>query len=194
MRICFTLVLLLAGLTVLRGQTCTNRCLDFDGTGDYVSASASPVTGNANFTAEARFVCTSSGTSFRRLFAFGGTNTRIEVGESNGSLRFLRQSSTGSATTGIPYGSIRNNGWHHLAVRRSGGTLTFFVDCDSVYSTTFTGTLNIDAFRVGSPAITVTGTVWWDGLIDEVRVWSTTRTGAQIDSTCNCGLQGNESG
>ena len=127
MRIIVTLVLFLAGLPVLRAQTCPNRCLDFDGASDFVQSAAAPVTGNADFTAEARFYCTSptTSTAFRRLFAFGGASTRIEVGEIGGKLAYQRLSSAGTfgpsqvpTTTGIP---LRANGWHHVAVRRSGG-------------------------------------------------------------------------
>lgn len=190
-----TLAVLFLCPALFQAQTCPNRCLDFDGTSDYVQSVASPLTGNANFTVEARFLCTSSGVSFRRLWGLAGPGTRIEILESGGLLRLYRQSNGGGATTVQIYGSsIRDNAWHHIAARRNGGIITIFVDCDSVLQVPLPGTLDITAFRVGNHATTVTGTTFWDGLIDEVRVWNTPRSAAEIEDNCSCGLAGNESG
>lgn len=191
MRIILAFVLWVFTLFAANGQ-CPNRSLAFDGVDDYLQSALSPVTGDANFTVEARFLCTSDSNTYRRLFGFGGTNTRIEVGELSGALRLYRQSSTGGGAIPIPSGPIRNNGWHHLALRREAGTIMVYLDCELIFTTPLTGVLNINNFRVGSAAVSVAGAVRWQGRIDEVRVWNTVRTPAEIASSCNCNLTGNE--
>lgn len=187
------LTALLASHGQLLGQCANNdnRCLDFDPTSpsDYVQTTSSPVAGNSNFTVEARFLCTSTGTSTRRLFAFaGGTNNRFEISESGGALRFTRQVVGGSVTTsGITSPNVRDNAWHHLAATRNGTTVRVYLDGTQVYSTTgFVGDLNTTTFRIGASVLSVGATFHWDGRIDEVRVWDVERTAQQINQFRLC--------
>jgi len=170
---------------------CTNRCLDFDPAipSDYVQTTSSPVTGNSNFTVEARFLCTSTGTNTRRLFAFGGgTNNRFEVAESGGALRVIRQVVGGGiTTTNIVSPNVRNGLWHHLAATRNGTTLRLYLNGTQVYtSAAFVGTLNTTTFRIGASVLSTGATFHWDGRIDELRVWNVERTSAQINEFRLC--------
>lgn len=169
----------------LRAQI-INRCLDFDPTtpSDYVQTTSSPVTGNSNFTVEARFFCTSTGSNTRRLFAFGGgANNRFEISESGGALRFTRQVVGGSITTSnITSPNVRDDAWHHLAATRNGATVRVYLDGVQVYTTAgFAGVLNTTTFRIGASVLSVGATFHWDGRIDEVRVWDVERTAAEIE-------------
>lgn len=169
---------------------CTNRCLDFNPAvaSDYVQTTSSPVTGNANFTVEARFLCQSTGANTRRLFAFGGGSNRFEVAESGGALRFIRQSIAGSITTSnITSANVRDGVWHHLAATRTGATVRVYLDGTQVYTTAgFTGSLGINTFRIGGSVLSTGATFHWDGSIDEVRVWDVERTAAQINNYRLC--------
>ncbi len=169
---------------------CTNRCLDFNPAvaSDYVQTTSSPVTGNANFTVEARFLCQSTGTNTRRLFAFGGGGNRFEVAESGGVLRFIRQSLSGSITTSnITSANVRDGAWHHLAATRTGATVRVYLDGTQVYTTAgFTGSLGINTFRIGGSVFSTGAPFHWDGSIDEVRVWDVERTAAQINNYRLC--------
>ncbi len=167
---------------------CTNRCLDFDPTApvDYVESSF-PTMGNSDFTVETRFFCTSSGANIRRLFGFGGNNTRFEIAESGGLLRFIRQVSGGTGTLfTITSPNVRDGQWHHLAATRSGPAVLVYLDGIQVYSTTLPGMLATTALRLGAPVLSANTTTTWDGRIDEVRVWNTARTLAQISEFRFC--------
>lgn len=125
-----TLLFLFSPTLFLLSQTCPNRSLDFDGTGDYVQSATAPVSGNANFTLEARFICTSAGTAFRRLLAFGGSSTRVEIGEVNGRLAYYHLSSAGTyGPVLVNSTSLRDGNWHHLALVRNGSNMLVYLDC-----------------------------------------------------------------
>jgi hypothetical protein len=196
----FLLLLLLR----LSAQNCSNICLDFDPASnpnpDYVESGAVPIAANANFTMEARFLLpvANTGTGQRFLMGLGGSANRVELLEMGGLLRIIRQSSSvASSLSSISTVNFRDGAWHHIAVTRNGSSLSVYVDGTLRWANTaFTGTMTATTFRVGAPALsgaTIAG-VSWDGLIDEVRVWNTVRTAAEIGATLGCGLQGNEAG
>lgn len=187
----------------LHAQNCSNICIDFDPTAnptsDYVESTAAPVASNANFTIEARFLMptTNTGTGQRFLIGLGGTTNRLELLEMGGLLRIVRQSTTvGSALSSLSTMNFRDGAWHHLAATRNGSLLNVYLDGSLIWTNSaFTGNMAITTFRVGAPAMTgALANNTWDGLIDEVRVWNTVRTSAQIAANARCGLQGNEAG
>jgi hypothetical protein len=93
--------------------------------------------------------------------------------------------------------------WHHLAVSFdiNGGNpiVTFYVDGSSVASALTNGTTigtslhNSDQpFRVGADPDWLGA--YYDGLIDEVRMWSDVRTSGEISANYQTELVGNEAG
>jgi PKD repeat protein len=202
MRQLLPLFALLLACAALRAQPCTNRCLSFDGFNDYVQPAGSPITLDGNFSVECRFVCSSTGSAQRRLWSLTGTgspNTRFEIAEAGGVLRLIRQVSgggSGSFIIAAAAPNIRDGNWHHLAVTRSGSVLKFYLDGNDLGSSlVLPGTLNnINTFRVGGPVLGASTTTNWLGLIDEVRVWNTVRTEAQIDAALNCQAACNAAG
>jgi hypothetical protein len=77
-------------------------------------------------------------------------------------------------------GFINDGNWHHYAVTFSGGTLTFYVDgvedgTDSGSNPTVTGT----NLRIGGREYPG-NTDEWDGGLDEIKIWNTALSGAQI--------------
>jgi hypothetical protein len=190
-----------------RAQVCDNLAMDFDGDGDYISLSTTgtPVTGDANFTAEAWFTIaspvTSCGSTFRRLITLAGNGSpasRFEVGECNGQLKLFWSNTNnnfipgGVATISGPLGSD----CHHLAVVRNGGLIEIFLDgvLAPIYSGAFTGMLNTNLFRIGSWGGGSVLNSDWQGTVDEVRLWSVPRTAAQIRDYKDCSLSGTSTG
>ena len=92
--------------------------------------------------------------------------------------------------------SLAANSWHHLAATwsHSAGftTLTLFLDGVQVASNTaaLLITLNPGMFLGGSPALPKFG----PGNMDEVQVWNSARTPAQIAADMNQALTGSEAG
>ena len=89
--------------------------------------------------------------------------------------------------------------WAHLALTYSASTQFFqlFADGVLVFSTAGTGNIGdrwptFNYFRIGGRR--EASREFFDGLIDEVRLWNIVRTEAEIRSTMNISLEGNEPG
>lgn len=174
---------------------CSNRCLNFNATSpsDYVQCATSPLaaSGSSDFTIEARFICQSTGINVRRVFSTGtnSPSSRIDLTEINGALRLYWQTVGGSTLQSPSLTNIRDNNWHHVALVRSGTSLILYLDGVQIFSdNTVTGAFSLSSFRIGGIFNTTTSTFFWQGSIDEVRVWTTARTQADINLTRNCKL------
>ncbi|MGB0176505.1 MAG: LamG-like jellyroll fold domain-containing protein [Owenweeksia sp.] len=90
--------------------------------------------------------------------------------------------------------TLTSGNWYHIAFTYDGSTMRAFVNGNtdgthSVSGTIHNGTvpLTIGARSEGSI------TRYFDGTMDEVRIWNTTRTQPQIQAAMNSELSGNES-
>lgn len=107
----------------------------FDGVADYfdVAASGDFLIGTGAFTLEAwvNFSSSSSDTYYKRVFMLDGPS-----GNNNGNLQIIISASTGGAQAFTATGDLSIEGnikiaddkWHHIAVVRSGTTVTLYVD------------------------------------------------------------------
>jgi len=91
---------------------------------------------------------------------------------------------TGGDTSIFRAGSVRANEWQHVAVVRSGASVTGYVNGQAL--ATFTNGSDVSAIKAGSSSFVVGGYSTSDqpftGLIDQVRVWSSARTAAELQS------------
>lgn len=112
---------------------------------------------------------------------------RIELGTEGGELAiFLGTSVIGSGV------DIRDDEWHHVALTSDGAVLTIYLDGDNVLETPDDSQLR-SSIVIGSWNVTDTD-AQWIGPMDEIRVWSVTRTQEQIMTNMNCRYEGNEDG
>lgn len=94
-------------------------------------------------------------------------------------------------------GALSTATWYHLAaaINTTSGAWNIYVNGSSVDSGTntapFTIETNASAFNVGFGA-SQGGDNYFDGLIDDARVWNAVRTSSQISSNYNCALAGSE--
>ncbi|WP_020534145.1 LamG domain-containing protein [Lewinella cohaerens] len=134
-------------------------------------------------------------TEFRRLFSFGGTNTRIEVGQLGGQLVYFIQGGVFNNTGVNNITPIGVNVWQHLALVKNGAQIDFYLDCVLVGSTPSLAayTFNITNFRLGRWPGGAAAAADWQGLVDELRIWDTALIPAEICGRLNCPLAGNES-
>ena len=97
--------------------------------------------------------------------------------------------------------SVNDNIWHHAALRIDSTTLSGFLDGILIGTATITGTISSPTGRMAIGAQPpfvgqASYTNFYDGLIDEVRVWNSARTNQQIadnqqiEITTASGLQG----
>ncbi len=83
--------------------------------------------------------------------------------------------------------------WHHIAGTVDNGTVKLYIDGQEVANGSFSGTPSALPMPLRIGASNFDGR-FFDGIIDEVRLWSTTRTAQQIAEASTQDLIGNESG
>ena len=104
---------------------------------------------------------------------------------------FITNSTTG-ATSKTYDSSITafDSTWHHVAFTWDAGTLELYVDGVKDTSVTKTADNAVTSIRTTTAALTIgngTNNFYFDGNIDEVAVWNTTLTDAQITAIYNSG-------
>ena len=173
------------GLTTtsaVRGKL--GQALSFNGTGDYVGFSSS-IIGTGTYTL-CLWVNMDPTVAYEGLisnypfyFYFASSTT------TEGSLALSDDGTMTSAWSG----SVTTNAWHHVCfLRKSGGTATFYVD------STLSGTPDQSA---GSPSVPVNWTTigqdgaggnwWFDGKMDDVRIYNRELSEAEIANLYNMG-------
>jgi hypothetical protein len=168
-----------------------NKALDFDGTNDYVAVSnhSSIPVGNESYTIEAWFYADQMGT--RGIVGWGNYGsfnqvTALRLHGSNG-IRHYWWAADLDVTTGDISGA-----WHHVAVTWDGTNRKLYLD--GVYKNgdqpSAHAVPNASNFRIGS----TNNSEYFDGKIDEIRIWSEARTQQEIQATMNNTLTGSESG
>ena len=83
--------------------------------------------------------------------------------------------------------------WSHVAGVYDGTSIHLYLNGTEVASAPFTGSIPMTNVPI-SIGNSYTQDRPFDGTIDEVRVWNIARSQAQIQSTMNCPLTGNETG
>jgi hypothetical protein len=149
--------------------------LFFDGTSVLRVSANNPLNPVGNFTAEC-WVYTTSTADQTILFLHGNTGSyaaiRVGLVSSGAYLLVSTNGSSWAINTGT-VGSVPINQWNHIAVVRSAGTFTLYVNGSSVASsaavaattTLFTGTVHQIGAQNSSGVVT-----FFIGYIDEVRV------------------------
>jgi hypothetical protein len=164
--------------------------LNFDGTDDYVSvpSNATIPIGNANYTIEAWIKPSVLG--HKGIVGWGNFGTLKQCNAVRLDATGLVNYWWGSDMT-VAY-TFSLNTWYHVAFSYDGTTRKAYINGVLVQSDFPTGHAvpNANNFRIGS----TNNGEYFSGGIDEVRIWNTAQTAADILRMKNCELQGTESG
>ncbi len=88
---------------------------------------------------------------------------------------------------------LRDDKWHHVAVSRTGGIVTYYVDGQNVYTKANNSNISsTQKMTIGAAHPSIPNATRFKGSIRDVRVWTTARTGAEIAANMNATLTGNE--
>jgi hypothetical protein len=158
----------------------------FDGVDDYVSLPAGAGPQGSSWTFEAWVaVADFSGGILRTLVNWGNsstTSTHVGVFASDHSSTPGRVRANVNGTVLVGTSNILNQDRVHVAVVRDGSMVTLYVDGVAEDSDTLssTGTASPRESLIGKIVSFGGGATFWTGTIDEVLVWDTALTAAQI--------------
>ena len=177
-----------------------NNALRFDGTNDFISVFTNtgiPI-GNSNYTIEAwikPYVFTSS-TNTNGIIGWGDWSLPNKVNafrlDRAGLLNYWNGPDLITLSSGTVSSIFTAQEWRHVACSYDGTTRKLYVDGVVVasdipggHTTPFSSNLKIG---------TTTNIEYFNGALDEIRVWNLGRTQTQIQANMNSTLTGNETG
>ena len=182
------------GATFALGRV--GQAFSFDGVDDYVEVADSTNLDLGVFTAETWIKTTSTFSvgGFRTMFVKGiafNENYGAYLHTPTGKIRF-------QFTSAGPYhffdsGASVNDGiWHHVAVLYDGSQMRMYIDgvLDSSFVPTGMPDTNTHALTFGQRSDPSQALYRWDGLIDELAIYNSALSAAEIQAIFNAGSAG----
>jgi len=174
--------------------------LKFDGTNDYVDAGTPVVTQIANNLSITVWIKPSASTGWRDILTnqwkYLQSGLILAINGATGQLHYAATGTNINYIGRDPVSNTLDGKWHHVALTLENGVFKTYLD----------GTL-IDTYNSGLTEIKYTGGYkfligrdsgdggeYFNGCIDEVSIWNTVRTEAQIKASMYKELAGNETG
>lgn len=166
--------------------------LNFDGSNDYVDVGSIPSIGNGSVTVEAWVKPVSFG-NWNYIFSYGqtGDNALIAmvINSSGNLVAYIEADGTNQITSLSDGAALTLNQWNHVAIvlDRTNNTITRYLNGQQLGTASSTSIL-------GSATISSQGSAYiagannkitgehFDGILDELRIWTTARTQSQIQS------------
>ena len=175
-------ILIMGFLALFAQSPGSGSSLNFDGVNDYVNIPNAPsLNPTTTMTVEAWIRADSYGPNpwsnsivNKEGWASGNQGYAFRCGQ-NGRLSFI------VAGAGVgPWQEVESaplmstNTWYHVAGSYDGTTLRVFINGEQVATTPFFGTLGVGNYdvRIGQISYAPGGNRYFDGQIDEVRIWS----------------------
>ncbi len=185
-------LLLLVAFYVVTAQSQTNvsNALHFDGSNDQVQTTFPGVFGTTNRTFEAWIKTDIGAPSNMCILDYGqnaGGSRNTFKTTTSGRIQFISGGTNANITSNSSV--LPSNQWTHVAFVLDNGTGYFFVNGTPAgsgnLSTVNTPTTGTD-LRIGQRV--PGGSIRFEGIIDEVRIWNVARTQAQLQNTMNMRL------
>jgi hypothetical protein len=197
-------------LTTINGQdrifftagTLAGKALNFNGSNSYVRLPVIDFSGSNTFTLEAWIrpadITTALNSTIACQQAFSTTDWLVGF-EAHGSiLAFgLRTGNLYQELQApIKPGDLADGNWHHVVATYDGTTKRLYVDGVLIGSASQSGNVAFTATNnsIGASYNGVSGSSFFNGQIDEVRIWGVPRSAAEINQYLNRSLTGVEPG
>lgn len=90
--------------------------------------------------------------------------------------------------------ALRVGEWEHIAITYDGTTIRYYLNGQPDGTATFALAISTQADTIVKIGANMDDDNFWDGLIDDVRIWDDIRTAQEISDNYNCSLDGNEPG
>ena len=170
------------GGTAAASYTVNSGGLNFDGTNDYVTiADVAALDLTSSYSIE----CWIKPETFTSK---AGLVSKYNTATSNGYA--LRLNAT-APYTGINFdgmntatGLLIPNKWYHIAATKTGSTRKLYINGTEVALTGTGATIaaNTDLLAIGADSVSTAAPRYFDGTIDEVRIWNTARTSTEVQA------------
>jgi hypothetical protein len=171
------------------------QAFSFDGTGDFVRLPANPAWnfGTGPFTIDFWEKSSSTTTTIMFALALGSYSFKnLEFDFNDGSGLYLYWNSSGANRISVgSLGAYTDGQWHHIALTRSGTTMTLYVDGSPVGSATYAPAIDVSntGFNyIGAHALGYSLT--WKGEIDEVEIFNRALSASEIRGIFNADCYG----
>ena len=174
-----------------------HNALDFDGVDDYVN-----IGNNLNLTSAISIEAwvKTDGLGSRQTILDKGYSSSGEpyyqyhVEVRSGGEVYFALSLNGTRKTTQTSTTLTAGQWHHIACVYNGSTIKIYIDGIEESSTNATGSISTYSTSLYIGAYSGPSDIGsFDGLIDEVRIWSDERTASEISANKSIELNGNES-
>jgi len=165
----------------------------FDGIDDYIdfgNPASFNITNDITIEAWVKTATTSGNQKIVTKFGDIGGDDAYSLQAINGEPQFLLN--FGPTWTTVGAGMTMNaNEWYHIVGVYNGATMKIYVNGVEQNSIAQTGAFDVSAstFKIGGWA----GAQYWNGSIDEVRIWNTARTQTELRENKHLTLKGSES-
>ncbi|MBI5387108.1 MAG: VCBS repeat-containing protein [Verrucomicrobia bacterium] len=160
--------------------------LRFNGGNDWIAITNAVIPASGDFTVEAW------------AYSYGSDGYHDILSQGSGGNAFYMGYRSWKARAGDGWEYIDSvtypqGGWHHIAVVKSSTNTLFFIDGTQVAArgSAIPNPVAADGLRIGRQY--GPHGEWWGGLIDEIRVWNTARTAAELQVNLSNRLTGAES-
>ncbi len=168
-----------------------NRVLSFDGVDDYIDVQPSVPSFSSVITIEA-WIKTTASKGENDIICWGGQNAdNVQFRTSGGKLQ-LGLDDYGVGWQVVENSQLVNTGeWIHIAAVKNGTAVSLYVNGILDGSGTLSASLSLSSFVIGRYG---GSNYYYDGFIEEIRIWSDVRTLSEIQDNMNKQLVGNEAG
>ncbi|MFC1603786.1 glucoamylase family protein [Planctomycetota bacterium] len=160
-------------------------CLSFDGDGDYVDVGEDP---SLTFTEAITVACWIKVRAFDRnwnaIITKGDDWVMARTRDDN-RVAFLCLGLTGGGWPEVYSDDVNDEDWHHIAGVYDGSKLFIYQDGNSINSKSVYGSINSKCSRVFIGENGQAKNRYWNGLIDEVRIYNRALTAEEITALAN---------
>jgi hypothetical protein len=175
------------GTTIINGRVGTGA-RTFNGISDYITVSNSTSLAIRNDITIEAWVKRTASNNYDTILTKTNGSTRWDYDFyiwTDGTLEFYSDAT--SPTNVSSTSTITDTNWHHVAITRLGGRVTFYIDGIPGGSATMTGTMNnnTDPVIIGTDYTNTTTTDHLNGTLDEVRLSNIARTPEEIKANAS---------
>ncbi|MBN1338653.1 MAG: PKD domain-containing protein, partial [Bacteroidales bacterium] len=177
-------------ITVTPNQHLRSHALGFDGQDDYAQVNNIPYP--EDLTVEA-WIKPENFDNFQEIVFWYGAGDGVQLRLNTGGTALFGESAGGNWNYLIcDYGLIYLSQWNHIAATKQGNLVNLYINGVKVASGQFDNNPVVENINFGARG--VYGDRFFEGLIDEVRIWSAARTQSEIQSSMTSYLSGTETG